>query len=168
MTPAELSDYLRNGEDLYLTCRRGIVVSSFLAAGCMMLIGLFQTGLISGLAEPPWKRFRAEEVDAAAFAYSPMGLPMPDAFLGLVSYSVTAALAVFGGMDRPARLWWVVLLLAVKVLIDAVQAGRLSWQQWADHRAFCFWCLVAALATFVSLGLAVPETAATIRRLTSR
>ena len=54
---------------------------------------------------------------------------------------------------------------ASKVSIDAAQAAKLSWDQWAKHRAFCFWCLVAAGATFAAVPLAMPEAGAEAKRL---
>lgn len=125
-------------------------------------------GILKHLPEPPLPRMDADEVDAAPMAYRPMGLPMPDASLGLVSYAVTGALAVVGGPDRHRALWLVPLALAAKVLVYAVQAGRLSWAQWAHHEAFCFWCIVAATMTFLSVALAVPETVLTLKHLLGR
>lgn len=55
--------------------------------------------------------------------------------------------------------------MAAKILVDAVQAGRLTWEQWSVHGAFCFWCLLAAFATFVAVPLAVPEATAAVRSL---
>ena len=132
-----------------------------------MFVGIYQMGIIKHLPEPPLPRMDADRVDAAPAAYSRMWLPMPDAMLGLMSYAVTAALASLGGAGRFERLWWIPLAMAVKVGVDAVQAGQLSWEQWAVHRAFCFWCLVAAITTFIAVPLAIPETVATIKRLTS-
>jgi uncharacterized membrane protein len=163
--PSALSEALRTEGGWILWCRRGIVITSFVAALCMMFIGLYQMGIIGRLPEPPLPRMNAEKVDAAPQAYSPMGIPMPDAFLGLFSYAVTAMLAVIAGPKRWETLWWLPLLLAVKVLIDAFQAGRLSYAQWADHRAFCFWCLVAATATFAAVPLAIPEAYLALKRL---
>jgi hypothetical protein len=36
------------------------------------------------------------------------------------------------------------------------------------HRAFCFWCLLAATATFASAPLVIPEARAAFRQLTGR
>jgi uncharacterized membrane protein len=33
------------------------------------------------------------------------------------------------------------------------------------HGAFCFWCLVAALASFLAVPLALPETYSAVRHL---
>jgi len=161
----ELSEYLRHGDDWLLWCRRGVVLTSLTAALCMMFIGLYQMGIIRHLPEPPLPRMQADVVDAAPSAYRPLSLPMPDAFLGLVSYGVTAALAVMGGAERHKSLGLLPLALGAKVLVDAVQAARLTRLQWVDHRAFCFWCLTAALATFASVVLAAPEVVVTVKRL---
>ena len=59
-----------------------------------------------------------------------------------------------GGRDR-AR--WMSLALAAKVGFDAANAVRLTVVQWKDFRAWCFWCLIAASATFAMVPLAVPE-----------
>jgi len=48
---------------------------------------------------------------------------------------------------------------------DAVQAGKLSVNQWTEHRAFCFWCLLAAGSTFAAVPLVVPEARAALRQL---
>lgn len=165
MDPQNLSEVLRTEEGLYLWCRRGIVATSFVAALCMMLIALYQMGMIRHLPEPPWRYFDADRVDAAPEAYNRLFLPMPDAFIGLVSYAITAALASLGGADRFERWWWLPLLLGVKVFADAFQAGKLSWEQWDLHQAFCFWCLIAAAATFIAVPLAVPEAWGALRRL---
>lgn len=165
MTPEELSQYLRLGEGSYLVWRRGIVVASFVAALCMQIVALYQMGILSHVPEPPLPGLNADAVDAAPEAYSPLGLPIPDALLGLVSYSVTAALAGLRGDDRVSHWPWLVIVLALKILVDAAMAGWLSYEQWSKHRAFCSWCLLAALATFASVGLVVPETVAAIRRL---
>jgi len=139
------------------------VLTSFIAGFCMMLVGIYQMGLIKHLPEPPLPRMDADRVDAAPEAYNRLWLPLPDAMLGLVSYSITAALASLGGPARYDRLWWLVLLLFVKVAADAYQAGKLSWEQWSLHQAFCSWCLVAAIVTFVAVPLALPETVMAVK-----
>lgn len=85
MDPQQLSEILRTGDGLYLWCRRGVVITSFIAALCKQLIGLFQMGLIRHLPEPPLPLLDADKVVSAARAYSPLWLRMSDAFLGLVS-----------------------------------------------------------------------------------
>ncbi len=53
MDSQSLSEVLRTGTGFYLWCRRGIVITSFVSALCMMLIGLYQMGINRHLPEPP-------------------------------------------------------------------------------------------------------------------
>jgi uncharacterized membrane protein len=51
----------------------------------------------------------------------------------------------------------VLVAMGGKILFDAARAGKLSYDQWANHKAFCGWCLIAAAATFAMLFYAAPE-----------
>ncbi|RUL88022.1 vitamin K epoxide reductase family protein [Tautonia sociabilis] len=159
-----LSRQLRTGSGRFLSNRRTIAGLALGAAGSMGLISLYQMGLIEHLPEPPLPWLDADRVDAAPEAYQRMGLPMPDAALGLVSYGTTVALAAMGGADRTTEQPWIPLAMAAKVGVDAVQAAKLTWEQWAEHRAFCSWCLLAAGLTFAAVPLAIPEARAALRR----
>ena len=160
MTPRQLSVELRTGQGSYLPHRRGIVACGMAAAGAMGIITLYQIGLIKHLPEPPLPGFNADKVDASEEAYS--YFKTPDAFIGLGSYAATMGLAAMGGKDRAKTQPWIPLALLAKVVADAAQAAKLTLDQWTKHKAFCFWCLLAATATFVSLPLAVPEALAAL------
>lgn len=159
-----LSRELRTQTSPGLRRRRGIVGLSMLASASMGLIALYQTGLIKHLPEPPLPMLDADKVDASAEAYEK--LATPDAILGLGSYAATMGLAAMGGADRLRAMPWVPLALAAKVAFDAANAAKLTVDQWTKHRAFCFWCLLAAAATFAMVPLAIPETIAAARALT--
>jgi hypothetical protein len=161
--PAMLSMHLRRKRTPSLRRRRRIVGLSLTAAASMGLIGLYQMGIIRHLPEPPFPWFDADKVDASQEAYAK--LATPDAFIGLTSYSITAMLAAMGGPDRAWTRPWLPLALAGKSVIDATQAARLSRDQWTVHRAFCFWCLVAAGATFATVPLTFGEARDAVRRL---
>ncbi len=163
MRPRELSRQLRLGTGSQLARRRGVVGLSLLASASMGVITLYQMGILKHLPEPPFPVLEGDRVDASEEAYSM--LEMPDAPLGLVSYALTTALAAAGGQDRISERPWLPLALAGKVGIDALQTGKLTYDQWAKHRAFCSWCLLAAGATFASVPLVVPEAFAALRRL---
>ena len=60
------------------------------------------------------------------------------------------------------ELLWIPIALAGKVAFDVVNAAKLSIDQWTRHRAFCFWCLIAAAATFATAPLVIPEAFAAI------
>ncbi len=164
MTPEQLSRELRLGSGPFLARWRGIAGLSLLSIASMGIISLYQTGIIKHLPEPPG--FNADKVDAAAEAYQ--YLMTPDAVLGLGSYAMTLALAAMGGQERTREQPWIPLLLAAKVLVDAANAGKLTLDQWTKHRAFCFYCLTAAAATFGTVPLAFGEARAAWRHITSK
>jgi short-subunit dehydrogenase len=158
---ARISRELRQGNGACLRRRRGIVALSLVASASMGLIALYQTGLIKHLPEPPLPMMNADKVDASAEAYEKFS--MPDAILGLGSYAATMGLAAMGGRRRVHETPWVSLALAVKIAIDVGNAAKLSVGQWTRHRAFCFWCLLAAGATFATAPLAASEAVAAMR-----
>lgn len=163
MKPEALSRQLRTGSGDHLTQRRRVTALSLTAIGALGVVSLYQMGVIKHVPEPSLPRLNADEVDASAEAYR--FLAMPDGVLGIGSYAVTLALAAIGGSDRAAKHPWIPLALAGKVGIDALQAGRLTRTQWSQHRAFCSWCLAAAVATWASLPIVLPEARAAWRHL---
>lgn len=163
MEAEELSRQLRQGTGGFLRRRRGVVGLSLTAAGSMGVIALYQTGIIKHLPDPPLPYFDSDKVDASAEAYSYFATP--DAVLGLTSYGTTMVLAAMGGQDRATERPWLPLALSAKVALDALQAGRLTIDQWTKHRAFCIWCLLAAGTTFASVPLVVPEARAALQQV---
>lgn len=163
MKPTQLSSELRLGDSDFLDHRRGIVALGLAAAASMGFIALYQIGILKHLPEPPLPGMDADKVDASDEAYAL--LQMPDAFIGLGSYAATMGLAAMGGNDRANTHPLIPLALAAKVAFDAAQAARLTVDQAVKHKAFCFWCLLAAAATFASVPLAIPEALAAWRRL---
>lgn len=143
---AVLSRQLRGPPQRFLTQRRVIVGCSLVAIGAMGLISLYQMGLLKHLPEPAWPGLDADRVDGSPEAYKHFSTP--DAVLGLGSYAATMALAEMGGTDRARRRPWIPLALAGKVLFDVGQMLRMLRDQWTKERAFCFWCLLSAVATF--------------------
>lgn len=158
-----LSRELRLGTAPMVRRRRRLIGLSLLSSASMGLISLYQVGIIKHLPEPPLRSFDADKVDAAKEAYQLFS--MPDAVLGLGSYALTAALAAMDGSDRARERPWLPLVLFGKVSLDAVAAAKLTVDQWKDHKAFCFWCLLAAAATFATVPLAVPEAREALRRI---
>ena len=55
--------------------------------------------------------------------------------------------------------------MAVKAGFDALQAARLTYDQFARHRAACVWCLIASAATFATSALVVPEARSAVRHV---
>jgi len=166
MKPETLSRQLRTGSGKFLARRRGIVGLSLVSINAMGLIALYQMGIIEHLPEPPIAGLDADKVDASDQSYAYFATP--DAVIGLGSYALTMGLAAMGGQDRETNQPWIPLALAAKVLFDAAQAGKLTVDQWTKHHAFCFWCLLAAGATFATVPLAIPEARAALREVSGK
>lgn len=150
---AKLSAVLRKFAEPSLRRRRAVVSLSALSIGCMALITSYQTGVISHLPEPPLPKMDADKVDASADAYAI--LSTPDAALGVVSYAATLVLAAMAGSDRAMEVPLIPLALAAKATADA--AAQLTVDQVKRQKAFCFWCLTSAAASFAILPLVFPE-----------
>ena len=163
MTPQALGWELREGRGPFLTARRRIAALSLASMASLGLISLYQIGLLPHVPEPPLPGFDADKVNGSAEAYAK--LDTPDAILGLGSYAATMALAMMGSRERAAERPWLPLALAAKLGLDAALSLQLFWNQATKQKAFCFWCILIALATFGSVPLAVPETKAALRRL---
>ena len=163
MTPRELSRQLRCERGTALQRRRGAAGLTLLAMAALGGISLYQLGIIDDLPEPP-----LPYLDTAAISGSPEAyalLATPDGVLGLGSYAATLALIAMGGPRRADEHPWLPLALAGKALIDSLNAGRLTWNEWSRHRAFCLWCAAAAGATWATLPLVLPEARTAWRNL---
>lgn len=155
MSGKELSRQLRTGNSAALQRRRKISIFTLISIGSMAFVSLYQLGIIKHLPEPPFPMMDADKVDAASEAYEI--LSMPDAVLGLGSYAVALGLAAMGPDNRTRTQPWIPLALAAKTLADSLAAGKLTVDQWTKHKAFCFWCLLAAATSIATLPLSIPE-----------
>lgn len=151
-TAQKLSMTWRRGGAASLHRRRHTATTALASATVMAGLSLYQLGVIGRLPELPLPGFDASRVDASAQAYQLLG--SPDATLGVVSYSVTAALAVLGGEKPPLALS---ALVAGKATIDLGWAAKLTLDQATKHRAACSWCLLATSLTVVTFVNAAAE-----------
>ncbi len=94
----QLSRELRTASTPDLRRRRWIFGLSLIGTLAAQIVGLFQMGLLRRLPDPPVGPFDSSRVDASDYGYS--RLQMPDAGLMLLTYGVTAALAMAGAADR--------------------------------------------------------------------
>jgi len=163
VTPLELSRDLREGSSEFLNKRRAVALLDYVSMASLGLVSLWQLGITKKIPEPSSRWFDAPKVNGSAEAYSYGGVP--DAFLGVVSYGITASLAAAGPQDRWNRPGdrWFAIAMAGKALLDAGQAAKLTYDSWTKYRAFCLWCLIAAGATFATVPLALPEAFAALR-----
>ena len=162
----ELGRELRERSSPFLRRRRGILGLTLFSSAILAGVALYQTGILKKLPQPHWRGFDAEKVNGSAEAYSILGVP--DGLLGLASYAVTACLAGAGSADRSRVKPLLPVAMGLKLLADAVFAGKLTLDECRKFHAFSLWSLLAAGATFTAFPLAIPETRAALRCLQGR
>lgn len=161
--PEEFDAAMRCSVTPEMRNRRWIVGLSMFSTTIMSGIGLYQTGIFNRLPEPRCRWFDSTKVTGSAEAYSL--LQTPDALLGMLSYSMTAALAGMGGDDRVRRSPMIAAAMGAKLAGDAALSITMATRQWSRYRALCFWCLLATAATLSAAVLGIPEAAAAARRI---
>lgn len=160
-----VSDALRRLDDPDLGRRRAATGLALVATAALMVVDAYQTGLLRRVPEPPWCGLEADRVDASGEAYQVFSTP--DAGIGIASYGITLLLLGAGAEGRAARRPWQPVLAAAKVVADAASSGYLFAEQVTKHRAVCSWCTVAALASWASVPLVLPEARRAVRALRS-
>lgn len=161
--PAELSRELRLHDSPDLRRRRWLVGLSFVGVAIGQVVGLYQTGILRRLPDPPVGPFDSNRVNASNYAYK--RLQVPDAFLMAGTYAVTAGLAAAGGEDRARDEPWLPVAMAAKTAYDVATNLRLAREEWKDNQALCAYCQTATLVSVASLLLALPEAGRGLRRL---
>lgn len=154
---------LRQDSRKSLQRRRGIFGLFLVASASISVIALYQLGILKRVPEPRLPRFASDEITGSAKAYSL--LATPDAVLALGSYAATMTLAAMGSPERATSQPLLPIALAAKIGFDAVVAAKYTLEEWRNHRAFCFWCLIASTATFASVPLMVPDARSALSRL---
>jgi hypothetical protein len=155
-------------EDLYaFTKNRQITTSlTLVAMGSLAIIAFYQVGLIRRLPEPAVAGLDAEKVNGSAEAYEILGVP--DALLGLGSYSATLGLATLGKSNRAKAHPWIPLALLLKCAVDTIEAATLTRKSWVKFKAFSLYSLIAATATFLTFPFVFPEARAAWRTFTDK
>jgi hypothetical protein len=132
----------------------------------LSIIALYQLGLLRRLPEPSLPGLDAEKVNGSEEAYAILHLP--DAVLGLGSYTTTLGLTITGKTNRAEVRPWIPLALAAKSGIDVLVAIALSRKSWIKFRAFSLYSLITALITCVTFPIVLPEARAAWLKLRSR
>jgi uncharacterized membrane protein len=163
MNPHQLSQELRTVTTPDLTRRRWIIGLSLLGVAIGKIVTLYQTGIIKHLPDPPLDVFDSDKVDASNYAYK--RLDMPDAPGMIITYGLTTALAAAGGKSRVVTKPWLPLLMGAKILSDVFTNMKLAQEEWSENKKLCFYCQTANVASWVTLGLAIPEVVSAVKQL---
>lgn len=111
------------------------------ALATLVPVAAHQLGFLRDLPDPPSDLFASDRITSSPMA-KPFG--MPDALLGLGSYSITLALL----WAARKRVPYARPALAGKLVADTSLAAFNSVRQVTTFRKLCSWCTGTALATF--------------------
>jgi uncharacterized membrane protein len=145
---------LRKNQSPMMKRRRAALALAMGATAALGLLAAYQTGLIKHLPDPPWKRFKADAVSSTGEGYL---FGIPDALLGMASYSLTGVLIFAGPPDRAVSNPWWPVLAAAKSWFDAGNGIRLAKIQIKDLRFYCIYCLSITTMTVAMVPLTWPE-----------
>ncbi len=130
--------------------RRGVIGASVVGMASMTAVTLLQTGLIKHLPDPPIKGFNSDQVTLSRTAFA---LGVPDGTLSLASFAANIPLAAAGGFEGGRRPSWLPIAASAKAGVESIVS---AWYL-RREKAWCSYCLAAAVANFTILALTIPE-----------
>lgn len=113
------------------------------ALGTLVPVALYQAGVLEDLPDPPGEWFDSNRITSSEAAH-PLGIP--DAYLGLASYTATLALVLLSRRSERAR-----QLLGAKLAGDAGLATFNVIRQVVSFGKLCSWCTGTAMATALTV-----------------
>lgn len=108
------------------------------AVSALVPVAMYQLGITAELPDPPLSVFDSERITMSKTAH-PLGIP--DAVLGIASFSTTLTLAILAKRNRTAA-----RLLGIKLGLDASAATFNAVRQVVEFRKLCSWCTATALS----------------------
>ena len=154
MDGQRLRSELQQGQSDDMRRRRAIIGLSVAGMASMSGVSLLQTGLIAHLPDLPLPGFNAARVSSSDLAYR---WGVPDGTLAAMGCALNLPIAAWGGQNRAREQPLVPLLAAAKAALDAGIAARYLYEMPSRRRAWCSYCIVAALVDFAVFGLTLPE-----------
>lgn len=145
---------LKTAETDDLWRRRAIIGLSLAGMASMAAVSLLQTGIVRRLPDPPIPRFNSCAVNSSDTAYA---LGVPDGTLSLASFAANVPLAAWGTADRAQEQPWIPLAIAGKAAVEAIVSSWYFLQMPLKEKAWCGYCVVAALASAGVFALTLPE-----------
>ena len=118
-----------------------MVASCVTTIATLVPVALFQTGVLDSLPDPPSRVFDSNWITQSKTAH-PFGIP--DALLGLASFSTTLTLILLARKSSKAK-----ELLGAKLALDASAAAFNATRQIVKFGKLCSWCTGTALAAGV-------------------
>jgi uncharacterized membrane protein len=141
--------------------RRAMVVASLVGAASMAAVTLRQVGLVKHLPDPPVPGFDSDKVNLSETAYR---YGAPDGTIALAGFAANLPLVTFAAGGRAKKHPWIPLGLAAKTMVDAAVSGWYFYQMPAKEKAWCGYCITAALASIAMFALTLPDARQALRQ----
>jgi uncharacterized membrane protein len=123
--------------------RKALIAATGTSIATLIPVALHQLGAVHHLPDPPLRVFDSDGITGSKMAH-PFGIP--DSLLGIVSYTVTLALASAKTENQVAS-----RCLAMKVAFDGALAAANTVRQVVKFRRICSWCMGTVGSSLVSL-----------------
>jgi len=149
----------KDGFDWALRNRKLAGAAAAVGLLSMTATSLLQLGAVEHLPDPPLPGFDSDKVNLSPQAF-PLGVP--DGPLAMGAYVTALALAAWGPADRPRTQPWVPLAAGAQASVLAAVSAYYFYSMAAKEHAWCGYCILAALASFSIVGLALPEAKAAL------
>jgi uncharacterized membrane protein len=153
-SPRKLRKALQHGDSDDLRRRRGIILFSLLGMASMTATSLLQTGIVKHLPDPPGDAFDSDRVNSSETAYR---FGVPDSTFALASLAANIPIAALGGAERTRRQPWIPIFAAAKSALEALTASWYFYQMPTKEKAWCPYCVTAAVANVAIASLTIPE-----------
>lgn len=125
---------------------QGIGCCSIAAMGALAVVAAYQLGALEHLPDPPGELFDSDRIVSAKESRI---LGIPDALVGIASYTATCALAKAAAHNCHSRA--LRRAVGVKVWIDVSGGLFKAAGQWPHYNALCSWCLGVTAASVVNV-----------------
>jgi uncharacterized membrane protein len=154
MDTKNLINDLRNGRTKDLRNRRLLSVLSLIGISALSPVVLLQMGIIRHLPDPPLEGFNSDKVNLSETAY---GKGTPDGTVAITFLAANLIFAGIGGKTRAEKEPWVPIATSVKGLMGAGMAGMLFYKMGWKIKAWCGYCITAAIVNAGIFLLSLPE-----------
>jgi uncharacterized membrane protein len=161
-TPTAVRADLARANDAAIVARRVLAGASLLGIAAMTPVLLLQMGIVSHLPDPPLPRFHSDRVNRSKDAFA---FRIPDGALAIAGFGLNIVLAAAGARRRAP------FIPAFTMAQTGVAAAISAWyfsKMPRKEKAWCGYCIVAALASAVAFASTIPEGARATRRLLGR
>ena len=143
--------------------RLPVIFLAFVAYLCSRYMAFYQLGYIPVIEDPVF----GDGTHAVITSSISQAMPVPDAGLGSWVYAVEVLMGIHGSKKRWHTLPWFVTFFAILVIPAGLVSVLLITLQPLVVGAYCFWCLLTALAMLFMIVFAADEVVATILFLRS-